>query len=147
MEHNQATTERISRLQKEQQELSGFAREHSNFAAFRESRLQLISSKAGTLSKDMSVNDYLSKLSKLSCEQNIRLESVKISGKALPVSWNKRLLYERLDLHLQGDFYSIVRFLRKLERDAVSVMDFKAACNEKTGSIRCELTINIYKQI
>lgn len=145
LEQNQAVTEKINKLQREQQELSGFAREHNNFAAFREERLQEISRKAGTLSKDISINDYLSRLSKLSGEQNIRLESVRISGKALPVPWNKGLLYEQLDLHLQGDFYSIVRFLRKLERDAVSITDFRVKGNGNNGGLDCKFRIHIYR--
>lgn len=106
-----------------------FANEHSDYKTYKTRLL----GKQNDLEQQLSLNIGLQRLQKQAQAQGIQLSKLQIEGK--PVVLQNGLQMQTLNVSAVGEFYSLLRWLRQVERDGCKVKELRLQSNVQTEKV------------
>lgn len=110
-----------------------FANEHSDYKTYK-TRLQ---DKQNDLEKkveqQLSLNSGLQRLQKQALAQGLQLGKLQMEGK--PIALQNGLQMQILNVSTVGEFYSLLRWLRQVERDGCKVKELRLQSNVQTEKV------------
>lgn len=100
-----------------------FANEHSDYKTYKTKLLSKQNDLEQKVEQQLSVNSRLQRLQKQAQAQGLLLSKLQIEGK--PVALQNGLQMQMLNVSATGDFYSLLRWLRQVERDGCTVKELR----------------------
>ena len=119
----QLTVEQIQKLQRKLTQQIRFADEHSDYKTYKIKLLDKQKKLEQQVEHNLSLNNRLQRLQKQARAQSIHLNSMQMEGK--PVALQNGLQMQKLQISAVGNFYSLLRWLRQVERDGCKVKELR----------------------
>lgn len=110
-----------------------FANEHSDYKTYKTRLLGKQNDLEQKVEQQLSLNIGLQRLQKQAQAQGIQLSKLQIEGK--PVVLQNGLQMQTLNVSAIGEFYSLLRWLRQVERDGCKVKELRLQSNMKTEKV------------
>lgn len=100
-----------------------FANEHSDYKTYKTRLLGKQNDLEQKVEQQLSLNNGLQRLQKQAQAQGLQLSKLQIEGK--PVVLQNGLQMQTLNVSAVGEFYSLLRWLRQVERDGCKVKELR----------------------
>lgn len=110
-----------------------FANEHSDYKTYKTRLLGKQNDLEQKVKQQLSLNIGLQRLQKQAQAQGIQLSLLQIEGK--PVVLQNGLQMQTLNVSAVGEFYSLLRWLRQVERDGCKVKELRLQSNVQTEKV------------
>lgn len=110
-----------------------FANEHSDYKTYKTRLLGKQNDLEQKVEQQLSLNIGLQRLQKQAQAQGIQLSKLQIEGK--PVVLQNGLQMQTLNVSAVGEFYSLLRWLRQVERDGCKVKELRLQSNMQTEKV------------
>lgn len=110
-----------------------FANEHSDYKTYKTRLLGKQNDLEQKVEQQLSLNIGLQRLQKQAQAQGIQLSKLQIEGK--PVVLHNGLQMQTLNVSAVGEFYSLLRWLRQVERDGCKVKELRLQSNVQTEKV------------
>lgn len=110
-----------------------FANEHSDYKTYKTRLLGKQNDLEQKVEQQLSLNSGLQRLQKQAQAQGIQLSKLQIEGK--PVVLQNGLQMQTLNVSAIGEFYSLLRWLRQVERDGCKVKELRLQSNMQTEKV------------
>ena len=110
-----------------------FANEHSDYKTYKTRLLGKQNDLEQKVEQQLSLNIGLQRLQKQAQSQGIQLSKLQIEGK--PVVLQNGLQMQTLNVSAVGEFYSLLRWLRQVERDGCKVKELRLQSNVQTEKV------------
>ena len=110
-----------------------FANEHSDYKTYKTRLLGKQNDLEQKVEQQLSLNIGLQRLQKQAQAQGIQLSKLQIEGK--PVVLQNGLQMQTLNVSAIGKFYSLLRWLRQVERDGCKVKELRLQSNMQTEKV------------
>lgn len=110
-----------------------FANEHSDYKTYKTRLLGKLNDLEQKVEQQLSLNIGLQRLQKQAQAQGIQLSKLQIEGK--PVVLQNGLQMQTLNVSAVGEFYSLLRWLRQVERDGCKVKELRLQSNVQTEKV------------
>lgn len=110
-----------------------FANEHSDYKTYKTRLLGKQNDLEQKVEQQLSLNIGLQRLQKQAQVQGIQLSKLQIEGK--PVVLQNGLQMQTLNVSAVGEFYSLLRWLRQVERDGCKVKELRLQSNVQTEKV------------
>lgn len=110
-----------------------FANEHSDYETYKTRLLLKQNDLEKKVEQQLSLNIGLQRLQKQAQAQGIQLSKLQIEGK--PVVLKNGLQMQTLNVSAVGGFYSLLRWLRQVERDGCKVKELRLQSNVQTEKV------------
>lgn len=110
-----------------------FANEHSDYETYKTRLLSKQNGLEQKVEQQLSLNNGLQRLQKQAQAQGIQLSKLQIEGK--PVVLQNGLQMQTLNVSAVGEFYSLLRWLRQVERDGCKVKELRLQSNVQTEKV------------
>lgn len=110
-----------------------FADEHSDYKTYKTRLLGKQNDLEQKVEQQLSLNIGLQRLQKQAQAQGIQLSKLQIEGK--PVVLQNGLQMQTLNVSAVGEFYSLLRWLRQVERDGCKVKELRLQSNVQTEKV------------
>lgn len=110
-----------------------FANEHSDYETYKTRLLLKQNDLEKKVEQQLSLNIGLQRLQKQAQAQGIQLSKLQIEGK--PVVLQNGLQMQTLNVSAVGEFYSLLRWLRQVERDGCKVKELRLQSNVQTEKV------------
>lgn len=110
-----------------------FANEHSDYKTYKTRLLGKQNDLEQKVEQQLSLNIGLQRLQKQAQAQGIQLSKLQIEGK--PVVLQNGLQMQTLNVSAVGEFYSLLRWLRQVERDGCKVKELRLQSNVQTEKV------------
>lgn len=110
-----------------------FANEHSDYKTYKTRLLGKQNDLEQKVEQQLSLNIGLQRLQKQAQAQGIQLSKLQIEGK--PVVLQNGLQMQTLNVSAIGEFYSLLRWLRQVERDGCKVKELRLQSNMQTEKV------------
>lgn len=111
--------EETNKLQTELTRQIRFANEHSDYKTYQITLLEKQKKLEQQVEHNLKLNNILQRLQKRAQAQNIQLSSMQLEGKPRPLQHGLQL--QTVKISAVGNFYSLLRWLRQVERDGCKV--------------------------
>lgn len=108
-----------------------FANEHSDYKTYKTRLQDKQNDLEQKVEQQLSLNSGLQRLQKQA--QGIQLSKLQIEGK--PVVLQNGLQMQTLNVSAVGEFYSLLRWLRQVERDGCKVKELRLQSNVQTEKV------------
>ena len=118
-----------------------FANEHSDYKTYKTRLLGKQNDLEQKVEQQLSLNIGLQRLQKQAQAQGLQLSKLQIEGK--PVVLQNGLQMQTLNVSAVGEFYSLLRWLRQVERDGCKVKELRLQSNVQTEKV---LKMDIFLQ-
>lgn len=118
-----------------------FANEHSDYKTYKRKLQDKQNDLEQKVEQQLSLNIGLQRLQKQAQAQGIQLSKLQIEGK--PVVLQNGLQMQTLNVSAVGEFYSLLRWLRQVERDGCKVKELRLQSNVQTEKV---LKMDIFLQ-
>lgn len=129
----QLAVEQIQKLQRKLAQQIRFANEHSDYETYKTRLLLKQNDLEKKVEQQLSLNIGLQRLQKQAQAQGIQLSKLQIEGK--PVVLQNGLQMQTLNVSAVGEFYSLLRWLRQVERDGCKVKELRLQSNVQTEKV------------
>lgn len=110
-----------------------FANEHSDYETYKTRLLLKQNDLEKKVEQQLSLNIGLQRLQKQAQAQGIQLSKLQIEWK--PVVLQNGLQMQTLNVSAVGEFYSLLRWLRQVERDGCKVKELRLQSNVQTEKV------------
>lgn len=110
-----------------------FANEHSDYKTYKTRLLGKQNDLEQKVEQQLSLNIGLQRLQKQAQAQGLQLSKLQIEGK--PVVLQNGLQMQTLNVSAVGEFYSLLRWLRQVERDGCKVKELRLQSNVQTEKV------------
>ena len=110
-----------------------FANEHSDYKTYKTRLQDKQNDLEQKVEQQLSLNIGLQRLQKQALAQGIQLSKLQIEGK--PVVLQNGLQMQTLNVSAVGEFYSLLRWLRQVERDGCKVKELRLQSNVQTEKV------------
>lgn len=110
-----------------------FANEHSDYKTYKTRLLGKQNDLEQKVEQQLSLNIGLQRLQKQALAQGLQLSKLQIEGK--PVVLQNGLQMQTLNVSAVGEFYSLLRWLRQVERDGCKVKELRLQSNVQTEKV------------
>lgn len=110
-----------------------FANEHSDYKTYKTRLLGKQNDLEQKVEQQLSLNIGLQRLQKQAQVQGIQLSKLQIEGK--PVVLQNGLQMQTLNVSAVGEFYSLLRWLRQVERDGCKVKELRLQSHVQTEKV------------
>jgi len=110
-----------------------FANEHSDYETYKIRLLSKQSDLEKKVEQQLSLNSGLQRLQKQALAQGLQLSKLQIEVK--PVVLQNGLQMQTLNVSAVGEFYSLLRWLRQVERDGCKVKELRLQSNVQTEKV------------
>lgn len=110
-----------------------FADEHSDYKTYKTRLLGKQNDLEQKVEQQLSLNIGLQRLQKQAQAQGLQLSKLQIEGK--PVVLQNGLQMQTLNVSAVGEFYSLLRWLRQVERDGCKVKELRLQSNVQTEKV------------
>lgn len=110
-----------------------FANEHSDYETYKTRLLLKQNDLEKKVEQQLSLNIGLQRLQKQAQAQGIQLSKLQIEGK--PVVLQNGLQMQTLNVSAVGEFYSLLRWLRQVERDGCKIKELRLQSNVQTEKV------------
>jgi hypothetical protein len=110
-----------------------FANEHSDYETYKTRLLSKQNALEQKVEQQLSLNSGLQRLQKQAQAQGLQLSKLQIEGK--PVVLQNGLQMQTLNVSAVGEFYSLLRWLRQVERDDCKVKELRLQSNVQTEKV------------
>ena len=100
-----------------------FADEHSDYKTYQITLLEKQKKLKQQAEQNLSLNNRLQRLQKQARAQSIHLNSMQLEGKPMPLQHGLQL--QTVKISAVGNFYSLLRWLRQVERDGCKVKELR----------------------
>lgn len=110
-----------------------FANEHSDYKTYKTRLMGKQNDLEQKVEQQLSLNIGLQRLQKQAQAQGIQLSKLQIEGK--PVVLQNGLQMQTLNVSAVGEFYSLLRWLRQVERDGCKVKELRLQSNVQTEKV------------
>lgn len=110
-----------------------FANEHSDYKTYKTRLLGKQNDLEQKVEQQLSLNIGLQRRQKQAQAQGIQLSKLQIEGK--PVVLQNGLQMQTLNVSAIGEFYSLLRWLRQVERDGCKVKELRLQSNMQTEKV------------
>lgn len=110
-----------------------FANEHSDYKTYKTRLQDKQNDLEQKVEQQLSLNNGLQRLQKQAQAQGLRLGKLQIEGK--PVVLQNGLQMQTLNVSAVGEFYSLLRWLRQVERDGCKVKELRLQSNVQTEKV------------
>ena len=120
-----------------------FANEHSDYETYKTRLLSKQNDLEKKVEQQLSLNSGLQRLQKQAQAQRIQLSKLQIEGK--PVVLQNGLQMQTLNVSAIGEFYSLLRWLRQVERDGCKVKELRLQSNMQTEKVlKIDISLEFY---
>ena len=110
-----------------------FANEHSDYETYKTRLLLKQNDLEKKVEQQLSLNNGLQRLQKQALAQGLQLSKLQMEGK--PIALQNGLQMQRLNVSTVGEFYSLLRWLRQVERDGCKVKELRLQSNVQTEKV------------
>ena len=110
-----------------------FANEHSDYETYKTRLLLKQNDLEKKVEQQLSLNNGLQRLQKQALAQGLQLSKLQMEGK--PIALQNGLQMQRLNVSTVGEFYSLLRWLRQVERDGCKVKELRLQSNVQTKKV------------
>ena len=110
-----------------------FADEHSDYKTYKTRLLGKQNDLEQKVEQQLSLNIGLQRLQKQAQAQGLQLSKLQIEGK--PVVLQNGLQMQTLNVSAVGEFYSLLRWLRQVERDGCKVKELRLQSNVQAEKV------------
>lgn len=110
-----------------------FANEHSDYKTYKTRLQDKQNDLEQKVEQQLSLNNGLQRLQKQAQAQGLQLSKLQIEGK--PVVLQNGLQMQTLNVSAVGEFYSLLRWLRQVERDGCKVKELRLQSNVQTEKV------------
>lgn len=110
-----------------------FANEHSDYKTYKTRLQDKQNDLEQKVEQQLSLNNGLQRLQKQAQAQGLQLGKLQIEGK--PVVLQNGLQMQTLNVSAVGEFYSLLRWLRQVERDGCKVKELRLQSNVQTEKV------------
>ena len=119
----QLAVEQTQKLQGQLTQQIRFADEHSDYKTYKIKILDKQKKLEQQVEHNLNLNNILQRLQKQAQTQSIQLSSMQLDGKPVPLQQGLQL--QTVKISAVGDFYSLLRWLRQVERDGCKVKELR----------------------
>lgn len=119
----QLTVEKTQKLQVQLTQQIRFADEHSDYKTYKIKLLDKQKKLEQQVKHNLNLNNILQRLQKQAQAQSIQLSSMQLDGKPMPLQ--QCLQMQTVKISAVGNFYSLLRWLRQVERDGCKVKELR----------------------
>lgn len=119
----QLAVEQTQKLQGQLTQQIRFADEHSDYKTYKIKLLDKQKKLEQQVEHNLNLNNILQRLQKQAQTQSIQLSSMQLDGKPVPLQQGLQL--QTVKISAVGDFYSLLRWLRQVERDGCKVKELR----------------------
>lgn len=120
-----------------------FANEHSDYKTYKTRLLSKQNDLEKKVEQQLSLNIGLQRLQKQAQAQGIQLSKLQIEGK--PVVLQNGLQMQTLNVSAIGEFYSLLRWLRQVERDGCKVKELRLQSIMETKDVlKIDISLEFY---
>lgn len=120
-----------------------FANEHSDYKTYKTRLLGKQNDLEQKVEQQLSLNIGLQRLQKQAQAQGLQLSKLQIEGK--PVVLQNGLQMQTLNVSAIGEFYSLLRWLRQVERDGCKVKELRLQSNMQTEKVlKIDISLEFY---
>lgn len=119
----QLTVEKTQELQVQLTQQIRFANEHSDYKTYKIKLLGKQKKLEEQAEQNLRLNNRLQRLQKQAQTQSIQLSSMQLDGKPMPLQQGLQL--QTVKISAVGNFYSLLRWLRQVERDGCKVKELR----------------------
>lgn len=110
-----------------------FANEHSDYETYKTRLLSKQNALEQKVEQQLSLNSWLQRLQKQAQAHGLQLSKLQVEGK--PVVLQNGLQMQTLNVSAVGEFYSLLRWLRQVERDGCKVKELRLQSNVQTEKV------------
>ena len=110
-----------------------FANEHSDYETYKTRLLSKQNALEQKVEQQLSLNSWLQRLQKQAQAHGLQLSKLQVEGK--PVALQNGLQMQTLNVSTVGEFYSLLRWLRQVERDGCKVKELLLQSNAQTEKV------------
>ena len=110
-----------------------FANEHSDYETYKTRLLSKQNGLEQKVEQQLSLNSWLQRLQKQAQAHGLQLSKLQVEGK--PVALQNGLQMQTLNVSTVGEFYSLLRWLRQVERDGCKVKELRLQSNVQTEKV------------
>ena len=110
-----------------------FANEHSDYETYKTRLLSKQNALEQKVEQQLSLNSWLQRLQKQAQAHGIQLSKLQMEGK--PIALQNGLQMQTLNVSAVGEFYSLLRWLRQVERDGCKVKELRLQSNVQTEKV------------
>ncbi len=129
----QLAVEQTQKLQGQLTQQIRFADEHSDYKTYKIKLLDKQKKLEQQVEHNLNLNNILQRLQKHAQAQSIQLSSMQLEGKPMPLQHGLRL--QTVKISAVGNFYSLLRWLRQVERDGCKVKELRLQSNVQTEKV------------
>ena len=120
-----------------------FANEHSDYKTYKTKLQDKQHDLEQKVEQQLSLNSVLQRLQKQAQSQGLQLSKFQIEGK--PVILQNGLQMQTLNVSAVGEFYSLLRWLRQVERDGCKVKELRLHSDmQEKEVLKMELSLEFY---
>lgn len=119
----QLAVEQTQKLQGQLTQQIRFADEHSDYKTYKIKILDKQKKLEQQVEHNLNLNNILQRLQKQAQAQSIQLSSMQLEGKPMPLQ--QCLQMQTVKISAAGNFYSLLRWLRQVERDGCKVKELR----------------------
>lgn len=119
----QLTVEQTQKLQRQLTQQLRFANEHHDYKTYKIKLLDKQKKLEKQAEQSLRLNNRLQRLQKQAQTQSILLSSMQLEGKPVPLQQGLQL--QTVKISAVGNFYSLLRWLRQVERDGCKVKELR----------------------
>ena len=119
----QLAVEQTQKLQMQLTQQIRFADEHSDYKTYKIKLLDKQKKLEQQVEHNLNLNNILQHLQKQAQAQSIQLSSMQLEGKPMPLQQGLQL--QTVKISVAGNFYSLLRWLRQVERDGCKVKELR----------------------
>lgn len=110
-----------------------FANEHSDYKTYKTRLQDKQNDLEQKVEQQLSLNSGLQRLQKQALAQGLQLGKLQMEGK--PIALQNGLQMQILNVSTVGEFYSLLRWLRQVERDGCKVKELRLQSNVQTEKV------------
>lgn len=120
-----------------------FADEHSDYKTYQITLLEKQKKLKQQAEQNLSLNNRLQRLQKQARAQSIHLNSMQLEGKPMPLQHGLQL--QTVKISAVGNFYSLLRWLRQVERDGCKVKELRLHSDMQAKEVlKTDITMEFY---
>lgn len=120
-----------------------FANEHSDYETYKTRLLSKQNALEQKVEQQLSLNSWLQRLQKQAQAHGLQLSKLQVEGK--PVALQNGLQMQTLNVSTVGEFYSLLRWLRQVERYGCKVKELRLQSNVQTEKVlKMDISLQFY---
>ncbi|WP_455999711.1 hypothetical protein [Phascolarctobacterium succinatutens] len=120
-----------------------FAKEHSDYETYKTRLLSKQNDLEKKVEQQLSLNSGLQRLQKQALAQGLQLSKLQMEGK--PIALQNGLQMQTLNVSTVGEFYSLLRWLRQVERYGCKVKELRLQSIMETKDVlKIDISLEFY---